>query len=187
MKQAAGTDLETALARVDDYVRGGGDDASLDEYEAELFQRSLEGHAPEVAFHAGLASTLRLMSARGSLDLWICARDIERVRASGLKAMVWEWTPERPLPPEIPAGTDLLITRIPLPLAGVTSLDAETYSTDGRLLKRMPDVLFEPADGAIFACCEAELARAAASAPRTVTKVWAVGDGERRLVAELTT
>jgi hypothetical protein len=187
MKGAAGTDLETALSHLDDYVRGRENGASVAEYETELFERALAGSAPEVAFHAGLASTLRLMNARGSLDLWICERDIERVRASGLKAMVWEWTLEHPLPPEIPPGTDLVITRIPLPLAGVRTIDAEIYSADGRLLKRMPDVLFEPADGAIFACCEAELARAAASAPRTLTKVWAVSDGERRLVAELTT
>lgn len=186
MKDAAGTDYATALTRLDDYVRGK-DDTGVGEYEEQLFSRSLAGSAPEVAFFSSLASTLRRMDARGTLDLWLCERDLERVRASGLKAVVWEWHPERPFPPEIPPGTDLVITRIPLPLAGVRSIDADIHATDGRLLKRMPDVLFDPADGAVYACCEAELARTATSAPRTVTKLWAVTGSERHLLAELTT
>jgi len=186
MKGEAMSDFQAALERVDDYVRRQADDASVTDYEEELFLRALEGEASEVAFHAGLSCTLRKMNARGTLDLWIMAADIERVRATGLKTLVWEYSPDATHELEIPPDTDLLITRIPLPLEGVRSIDAEIYSMDGRLLKRMPDILFDPADGAVYACCEAELARTASNAPRTVTKVWAVTDSGRRCVAHLT-
>jgi hypothetical protein len=178
------SDSQTALTRLDDYVRGQHDDDVVGDYEEELFARALAGSAPELSFHSGLVSTLRAMNARGTLDLWLTARDVERVRASGLKTVLYEFDPAAPPALEIPPGTELLITRIPLPLEGVRSLEAEIYSTDGRLLKRMPDIHFDPADGAVFACCEADLARAA-NASTTVTKVWVVTDSERRLLIEL--
>lgn len=187
MKESALTDFPSALSQVDDYVRGREAEASVAAYEEDLFARALEGNAPEADFHSGLASTLRLMSKRGTLDLWITARDIERVRASGLKTVVWEWSATDPHSLQLPPDTDLLITRIPLSLEGVRSIDAEVYSADGRLLKRMPDILFDREDGAVFACCEAELARTAANTPRTLTKVWVTTDSERLLLAELPT
>jgi hypothetical protein len=49
----------------------------------------------------------------------------------------------------------------------------------------MPDVLFDREDGAAYACCEAELARTASTAPKTITKVYAVTDTERHLIIEL--
>jgi hypothetical protein len=48
----------------------------------------------------------------------------------------------------------------------------------------MPDIAFDPADGAVFACCEAELARASANTP-TITRVYAFDDDGRRLLCEL--
>jgi hypothetical protein len=185
MKQAAVNEIQTTLSRLDDYVRGREDDADVGAYEEELFGRALAGDAPELAFHAGLGATLRVMNARGSLDIWLTARDVERVRSSGLKTVLYEYNPDDPQPLDIPAGTDLLITRIPLPLEGVRSIEAEIYSSEGRLLKRMPDILFDPGDGAVYACCEADLARTAASTPQTVTKVWVVTEAERRLLAQL--
>lgn len=180
------SDFETALARLDDYVRGHGDDASAASQEEDLFRRALEASAPELTFHARLVSTLRDMSSRGSLDVWLTARDVERVRASGLKVVLYELDLANPEPPAIPEGTDLLITRIPLVLEGVRSVEAELYSGDGRLLKRMPDVTFDPADGAVFACCDADLARTAAGAAgETTTKVFVVTGEERRLLTEL--
>lgn len=177
------SNAENALSRLDDYVRLSQEDE--DAYEEELFERALEGHASEAVFHAGLASTLRRMNARGTLDLWLTARDVERIRASGLKTFFMEFKPDDTTPFDLPPDADLLITRIPLPLEGVRNLEAEVYSIDGTLLKRMPDVLFDREDGAAYACCEAELARTAMNAPKTITKVFAVTDTERRLIIEL--
>lgn len=184
MKEAAKSDQQSALTRLDDYIRGR-EDEDVGAYEEDLFARALEGKAPEALFHAGLSAALRLMNARGSLDLWLTPRDVERVRASGLKTLLYEFDPANPAPLDIPPDTDLLITRIIMPLEGVRSIEAEVYASDGRLLKRMPDVLFDPAEGAVYACCEADLARAAAAAPETITKVFAVTDTERRLLIEL--
>ncbi|HEY3498527.1 MAG TPA: hypothetical protein VGK73_27740 [Polyangiaceae bacterium] len=184
-KPAAATNFETALARLDDYVRGQDDEPGSAAYEEELFGRALEGDAPELAFHTGLGATLRHMNSRGTLDIWLTARDVERVRASGLKAVILEYHPDDHAPLDLPPDTDLMIMRVPIPLEGVRSLEAEVYASDGRLLKRMPDIHFEPADGAVFACCDADLARTASSVPLTLTKVWAVTDTGRRLLIEL--
>lgn len=180
------SDFRAALTRLDDYVRGHDDDALVADYEEDLFRRALEGTAPELTFYAGLTATLRDMNARGSLELWLTARDVERIRASGLKVVLYDLDLESPEPPVIPPGTDLVITRVPLELDGVRSVEAEIYSNDGRLLKRMPDVAFDPADRAVFACCDADLARTATSlAAQTTTKVFVVTDTERRLLIEL--
>jgi hypothetical protein len=178
-------DFEALAKRLDDYVRGAVDDAQAHEYEEDFFARSLAGEAPDLAFHVGLAATLREMDARGTLELWVTARDVERIRASGLRVVLFELDMENPAMPEIPPGTDLLIGRVPLDLAGVRSLEVEVVSSDGRVLKRMPDVLFDPADGAVFACCDADLARIAANADRT-SRFWAVEDSGRRLLLEVT-
>jgi hypothetical protein len=69
-------------------------------------------------------------------------------------------------------------------LDGIRRLEAEVCSMSGELLKRMPDIAFDPADGAVFACCEAELARASANTP-TITRVYAFDDDGRRLLCEL--
>lgn len=177
-------DFEALTKQLDDYIRGGVDDAQAHDYEEELFARSLAGEATELTFRFELAATLREMDARGATELWLTARDVERVRASGLRVVMYELDMENPTMPEIPPGTDLLISRVPLDLTGVQALEIEVLSTDGRVLKRMPDVLFDPADGGIFACCEADLARIAANADRT-SRFWAVDDSGRRLLLEV--
>jgi hypothetical protein len=179
------SDSYTALSRLDDYVRLRHEDE--DAYEEDLFSRALEGNAPEAIFHAALGATLRRMNARGVLELWLTAKDVERVLASGLKAFFWEWNPEDPAPLEIPPDSDLLITRIRMPLEGVRAVEAELCALDGTLLKLMPDVVFDPADGALYACCEPELVRTAATAPKAIMKVFAVMGTERRLIVELPT
>ena len=175
---------QAALARLDDYVRGHHDEQFARDYEQELFSRALRGQAPELDFRAALNATLRTMQTRGTLDLWLTQREVAQVRASNLRTFLYEYDPANPTLPEIPPDTDLLITRIPVDLSGVQSLEAEIVGDDGRSLKRMPDVRFDPEDGAIYACCEADLARTAAGAQRP-TRLWAVDDSGRRLLAEL--
>jgi hypothetical protein len=185
MTDPATTNFEAASELLDDYVRAVLDDALAHDYEEDLFARSLRGRAPELAFRVGLGATLRKMDARGTLEVWITSRDVERLRGLGLRTVVFELDLQNPSAPEIPPGTDLFIARIPLDLTGVRSVELEALSSDGRVLKRMPDVRFDPADGAIYACCEADLARIAANADRT-TRFWAVDDsGARRLLLEL--
>lgn len=129
---------------------------------------------------------MRAMNALGTMDIWLTAKDVERVVKSGRRVIQVELDLAAPAVPDLSQDFDILITRIPLPLEGVWRLEAELYSAaSGERLKVMPDIAFDPADGAVFACCEAELARAAATAPTTITRVYATDDGGRRLLCEL--
>lgn len=177
-------DLDAATARLDEYARGKLADAAASEYEQDLFARALDGAAPELVFRDQLQRTLREMKERGTIDPWITARDLERLRGSGLRVEFFELDLAQPSMPDLSRDFDVLVTRIALDLSGVQRLDAEVLTPAGQLVKMMPDISFDPADGAVYACCEAELARSAASAT-TLTRVWAIGDSGRKLLLEL--
>lgn len=176
--------LDLAITRLDAYTRAELPDDEAEAYEAELFGRAMAGNAPELTFRSGLERQLRAMDARGTLDLWLTRRDLARVLASGLRVVQFDLDVANPTVPVFPEQFDLLVTRIALDLTGVHRLDAEVLTPSGELLKRLPDIAFDPADGAIYTCCEAELARTAASV-QTVMKLWAEDDSGRRLVCAL--
>ena len=173
-----------ALSRLDDYARGHGDGASQREYEESLFERALSGEAPELGFYAGLGATLRAMNARGTLDLWLTANQVEKLRSSGMRTVLYELDLQNPRAPEIPPDAELFITKVTLDLTDVQRLECEVLDDQGRTLKHMPDIAFDAAENAIYACCEAELARTAAAFKR-LTRLWATGRSGRRLLAEL--
>lgn len=176
---------DAAEAKLDDYVRGHMPEEPAGAYEDELFARALADSAPELAFRGELERTFRSMQARGTLDVWLTAREAERMAATGLRVVRFDLDPAQFVAPDLTSDFDILITRMPIDLSGVTRLDAEVLTPDGQLLKRMRDIAFEPSDHAIYACCEAALARVAASRP-TITRVWATDAHGRRLVIELT-
>lgn len=174
----------TTLERLDDYVRGHGDEDSVAAYEDDLFARALSNEAPELAFRSNLAASLRFMRAKGTLDMWLTAREVAQVRSSSLRTAYIDVGGPHLSPLEISADVDLVITKVPLELEGVESLEVEVLSEDGRLLKRMPDVAFDPSDGAIFACCDIELAKIA-FASNCITRIWATDVNGRRLLKNL--
>ena len=178
--------IDAAIARLDDYVCALDPDDSAREYEEDLFSRALSGDAPELQFRSSLTTTLRQMSTRGSISLWLTAAEVAAAQASGLRAFVFDLDPQNPKPAEIPPDADLFITRVHLDLKGVQSLDVEVLAEDGTLLKRMPDIAFDANEGVIYACCEADLARLASS-KRTLTRLWATYEDGRRLLGELHT
>jgi hypothetical protein len=176
---------DQAIAALDDYLRGYTRDDQVASYEEDMFARALRAEAPELSFRAHVQHSLRTMAERGTLDLWLTARDVERVCASGLRVKLYEIDNTADLPQlDLSGDFDILITKVPFDLTGVRRMDAEVFSATGQPLKTMPDIAFDPADGAVFACCEAELARAA-NAASTVTRVYAIEDSGRRLLAEL--
>ncbi|HKU40651.1 MAG TPA: hypothetical protein VJR89_20965 [Polyangiales bacterium] len=176
-------ELDAALHELDDYVRGEGTDVAA--YEEELFARALAGEAPELRFRSDLGRTLCEMRARGTIDVWLTARGVEKLDESGLRIAHFTLDPDQPGRPDLSADLDILVTKVPIDLRGVHRLEAEVMSPDGKRLKVMPDVAFDPADGAVFMCCEIELARAAAGVS-SVTNVWAYDEaGQRRLLREI--
>lgn len=172
------------LERLDDYLRGALADAEADAYEEELFGRAATGRAPELAFVDGLTAALRDAVERGTYELYVTAAGVERVMARGVRVQRVELLntvePQRYV---LERDADLVVARMPVDLTGVRSLDAEIYAGD-RLSKVMRDVSFDPGDGAVFFCCDGELARRTVGFVAT-TRFYARDDAGRRLVAEL--
>lgn len=177
-------ELDRALERLDDYVRGHDREEDASSYEEALFARALAGDAPELGFRRALEHTLQQMKARGTLSMWLTAAEVEELAAGGLRVRRVELDLANPQPPDLSGEFDILVTRVPLDLSQIRQLEAEVLAPDGQLLKRMPDISFDPADGAVYACCEAELARIAAAA-KTVTRVWVRDESGRRLLSEI--
>ena len=175
--------MTAELTKLDDYLRATQPDDQVQAYEEELFARALADDTPELRFREQVGRTLREMRARGTLNLWLTAREVEEMQKSDLRVVCFDFEESRAL--DLSGDIDILITKVPLDLRGVRRLDAEVLSADGKQLKVMPEITFDPADGAVYACCEIELARAAAAA-KTLTKVWAYDDaGKRVLLGEL--
>jgi hypothetical protein len=177
--------LDQALLQLDDYVRGVTPASDVDAFEDDLFERALACRAPELDLRSGLEGTLRDMKKRGTLELWLTRSQVEALANSGLKISYYELNFADPQPPQIAPDADLLVAKIPVDLSGVKRIEVEVLADDGRVLKVMPDIHFESNEGAVFGCCEAELARTASAAERT-TRFWAFGeDAERRLLLEV--
>ncbi|MEZ4407858.1 MAG: hypothetical protein R3A52_15500 [Polyangiales bacterium] len=172
------------LERLDDYLRGAMTDGEVDAYEEDLFARAATGDAPELAFRERLATSVRLAVERGTFEVHVTAAEADRIAASGLKVQRLELanTPEMQTC-AVERDCDLMISRFPIDLTGVRGLDVEIYAGD-RLSKVMPDVSFDANDGAVFLCCEGELARKAAGFVAR-TKLYARYDDGRRMVAEI--
>jgi hypothetical protein len=175
--------FDDALALIDDYVRGHLPERDVEAFEDDLFARALRDETPELAFREGLGRTLREMKERGTLQMWLTERDLAELIASGARVRRFDLDLTHPTEPDFSGDFDILVTRVPMSFEGIEHLDAEVLARDGRVLKTMPDIAFERSDGAIYACCERELAIAAARS-MTITRLWADGTGGRRLIAE---
>lgn len=173
------------LERLDDYLSGAMADDDAGAYEDELFARAAAGAAPELTFVEGLRAAVRDAVKRGTYDLYLTAAGVERVLAGGARVQRLDLanTPEHQRP-VLERDAELVITRLPIDLAGVSALDVEIYGGD-RLSKVMRDVSFDPADGAIYLCCDGELARRTAGFLATTRFYARESGGGRRLVAEL--
>ena len=176
------TERHARLARLDDHLRGRGDDP--DAYEEDLFARAAEGTADELAFLDRLADGLHQLVARGTFDPWITAAEADALRARyGDALALREVSLHGTGVVEVPLDAEVLVTRIPLALEGVDELEIDALTTDGTLIKTMTGVRFDPSDGALYACCEGELARRTVGPP-VLSRVWDVRGGERRLIRE---
>jgi len=179
------SDIDAAIASLDDYVRGHMAESAANDYEEDLFARALLQEAPELTWRDDLGRVLQIMKKRGTLSLWLTARGVDELAGSGLRILQFTLDPSNPFEPDLKSDFDILVTKVPIDLTGVRRLEAEVFSPDGsRLLKVMPDIPFDLADGAVYACCEAELARAAASVS-SLTRVFATYDDGRRLIGEI--
>lgn len=181
-------DLHASIVTLDGYLRGRGTDAEAAALEEDLFERAFAGAAPELVFVDELTSTVRRLGEKGTLELYVRAADIERIRASNHKVQLIELAnTSEPQSYVVERDAEILLSRIPLDLRGIEELDIEVYLGDSDdALKVMRDVAFDEDAGAVFTCCEGDLARATANV-RTKSRFYGRGADGRRLLAELNT
>lgn len=179
---------DAGLARLDDYVRGHDAEAEASAFEEELFARALADEAPDLELHEALGQALRASAASGALELWLTKAGVARLEGSGLRVLRARWSESGPASvPDLDVDFDVLVTEVPIDLRGARRLDVEIFDLEGRHLKTMPEVSFDPDDGAVYACCDAKLARLATRA-RTMSRVWVTdAEGRRSVVLELPT
>lgn len=179
---------DAGLARIDDYVRGHVPEAEEPAFEEDLFAQALAGDAPDLELHHALGLALRESATMGALELWLTKASVARLESSGLRVLRARWSENGPTSvPDLEADFDLLVTEVPVDLRGARRLDVEIFDLEGRHLKTMPEVSFDPDDGAVYACCDAKLARLATRA-RTLSRVWVTdGEGRRSVILELPT
>lgn len=181
-------DFHESIVALDGYLRGRGTDVEAAAVEDDLFERAFADAAPELVFVDELTSTVRRLGDKGTLELYIRAADVERLRASSRKVQLIELanTSERQSY-VVERDAEILLSRIPLDLHGVEELDIEVYLGDSdEAAKVMRDVAFDEDAGAVFTCCEGDLARATANV-RTRSRYYGRSADGRRLIAELDT
>ncbi len=182
------SDFDESIALLDGYLRGHGTEAEAASLEEDVFERAFADAAPELVFVDELVTKARQSGERGTLDLYIRAADVARVRASNRKVQMIELENRADLQSYVlDRDADVFIARVPIDLRGVDELDIEVFVNDSaQPLKVMRDVAFDEDDGAIFMCCEGDLARATANI-HTKALMYGRDAGGRRLIAEVNT
>jgi hypothetical protein len=171
-----------ALTRLDDYLRRQMPEAEVDAFEEELFASALAGEAPALTFRRDLSRAFREMKTLGTIELWLNRPQVEALLASGARVIQFDLTADTPTGPDLSGEFDVLLTKIHADLRGLEQVDVEVVSLDGQRVKVMPEIAFDPEDGAVYCCCEADLARAAASV-KTLSRLWGTNRaGERTLI-----
>jgi hypothetical protein len=182
---------EARLAALDDYVRG-----TLSEAEAEAFEQRLfaDACAPiarssgevaertadetpsleDVTTFLALWDGVRDLCARGTFSLILTEREARHLLSSGIKVAYFDV--DAPGPAHLSLSSEILLTRFALDLTGVEQLDVELMAGE-QVVKTIHDVSFDPALGAVYMACEAELAIAGSRAG-VVQRFVAVPRGE---------
>lgn len=181
-------DFHESVIALDGYLRGRGTDLDAAALEEDLFERAFADAAPELVFVDELASMVRSLAEHGTLELYIRAADVERIRTLNRKVQMVELVnTAEPQSYTLERDADVVIARVPIDLRGLDELDVEVYLGDSdEAVKVMRDIAFDEDAGAIFFCCEGDLARATANV-RTRSRLYGRDGGGRRLIAEVCT
>jgi len=163
-----------ALERAADYLTGHLGDGEAEAFEEELFAGGELAH--EAGFLARLAMLAEHLQARGTLAPGLLRGDAEAVLRSGRRVAYLDIGERREIVWTLPRDCDQFLYRIGLELDGIERVDAEMVFP-GQASKRFPDVTFDAEDGAVFGCCEAQLARMAFERGPCVVTMTGVGKG----------
>jgi hypothetical protein len=176
-----------SLTELDDYLSGFMPDETATGFEEELFALSAAGETASADFVDRLGRFGRYLQARVGLAMGSSRAQVDRILASGLKVEYAELPPNVPIrAARIPDDTEIVISRLDVDLRGYSDIQVNIERPDGTLLKTFRDVECAPEDGALYAVCEATLARMAYSV-HTIARISATRDGRREQVATLET
>jgi hypothetical protein len=176
-------DFDTRVAALDDYVTGSMQDHDAAAFEEALFDEAAQGKNEEAAYFDEIRRSMRFVGRHG-----IIGRSFTRAQVDELsrkeRMHIVELSLDRTNELE-PWGDDIevVVTHVPVDLRGTDTADVVVERPDGTHIKTFRDIGYDPADGSLFAYCEAPLARIALFSGPTVTRVIAERDGKRSQVA----
>lgn len=161
---------------LDDYMFG--QMADGDAFEERLFELAAQGQ-----FTDDIAAILRWLKRRDALVL-LRPADVPRVMSSGRRVFFVDESMIGRV--QLPADAEQVLNETTLDMHGIDRLDAEVCTPDGSLLKRMPEMCFDPNETKLYSLCEAPLARLAV-ASNTLTHFYGYKDGVRTKLKSIST
>jgi hypothetical protein len=175
---------DARFAALDDYVTGSMQDADAAAFEEALFDDAARGANEDAAYFDELARSMRFIGRHGVIGRSFTRVEVERLSKKE-RMLILELDAKKPMELE-PWGDDIdvVVTHLPVDLRGADTADVVVERPDGTHIKTFRDIGCDPADGSLFAYCEAPLARIALMSGPTVTRVIAERDGKRSQVAE---
>jgi hypothetical protein len=175
---------DARVAALDDYVTGSMQEHDASAFEEALFDDAARGANEDAAYFDELARSMRFVGRHGVIGRSFTRAEVDRL-AQVERMHILELDAAQPMG-LVPWGddVDVVVTHLPVDLRGADLVDVVVERPDGAHIKTFRDVGFDPADGSVFAYCEAPLARIALMSGPTVTRVIAERGGKRAQVAE---
>lgn len=171
------------LAALDDYVSGLMPESEEAAFEEALFADAASGDTQDAVFFDDLARLTRFVGRHGIIATSFTRAQIDAL-AKEVRMFVFELSPGAQEIEPFPEDVDIVVTHLNVDLRAFDSADVEVERPDGTHIKTFCDVGCDPADGSVFAWCEAPLARMALLSGPTVTRVFGIQGGERQQIVE---
>jgi hypothetical protein len=169
------------LVELDDYASGRMSNEDAAAFEERLFA------APEdedVRFFDRTHRLMEWLASLGGLTGGATARDVEALRAQGLRVHVVELGSGGNVDVE-PWGEDvqIVVFHNTLDLSGYEDVEVEVQNPDGTPIKTFRSVQCDPDSGNIYAVCAAPLAKMAYGDKRRISRITGVRGGSRETIA----
>lgn len=148
------------LGDLDDYLFGALPEEQVDAFEQALFDSAARGDNAESQFLDRVGVWGRFLAARSGLIDNFTRAFVDSLVERGFKVEIEEAKPGQPFSPQWSEEAEIAVTRYAFDVRGHTGrLEADVETPEGDRVKTFRDVLYDPTDGAIYAVCEALLAR----------------------------
>ncbi|MBC7170793.1 MAG: hypothetical protein H5U40_00110 [Polyangiaceae bacterium] len=175
------TDVHRRLSAIDDYVSGHMDDVEAERLEEALFASA---DADAMLFLDRVARLGDFIVALGTLHPGITRREIDALAAAGRRVDLRDLGAPGAYTFAPVGDVDIVVQRAAVGLFGVERVDIEIDLPNVGHVKTLRDVRVDPDDGAVYAACDATLARMAMTASeRSIHRIVVERDGQRVTIA----